>query len=171
LANIWRFIGLPDPEEAEPEIVVKEEAVIPEQTANQEPIQMPLPSIQKSWIGPKTPDGEPFHDMAEVKWAARTKVNNGNAKRAFRHIVPDKMNRLPIQHMVTRLMQGDILMVDLSVMIHMDAYQRACRQSIRHLSNEYGIPVFALDDKEKVLILPGKGVIVDIDKHVLGVSS
>mgnify|MGYP001382957351 CR=1 FL=1 len=171
MANIWRFIGLPDPEDGETEIAIKEEVVIPQPIKAQESVQIPFKPISKSWIGPQTPDGEAFHDMAEVKWSTRTKLKNGIAKRAFRHIVPDKMNRLPIQHMIARLMQGDILMVDLSVMIHMDAYQRACRQSIRHLSNEYGIPVFALDDKEKILILPGKGVIVDIDKHILGVSS
>ena len=171
MANIWRFIGLPDPEEGDTEVISNEEVVIPQNNTKNPELKVKTPYISKNWNGPKTPDGEPFHDMAEVKWATRTKINNGVAKRAFRHIVPDKMNRLPIQNMITRLMQGDILMVDLSVMIHMDAYQRACRQSIRHLSNEYGIPVFALDENEKILILPGKGVIVDVDKHILGVSS
>ena len=171
MANIWRFIGLPDPEEGDVEVISNEEIVIPQNNTKNPELKVKTSPISKNWNGPNTPDGEPFHDMAEVKWAARTKINNGVAKRAFRHIVPDKMNRLPIQNMIARLMQGDILMVDLSVMIHMDAYQRACRQSIRHLSNEYGIPVFALDENEKILILPGKGVIVDVDKHILGVSS
>ena len=170
MANIWRFIGLPDPEEGDSEIIPNEE-VLTTKVEKKKSTKILTPILSKNWVGPKTPDGEAFHDMAEVKWSKRTKKNNGYATRAFRHIVPDKMNRLPIQNMITRLMQGDILMVDLSVMIHMDAYQRACRQSIRHLSNEYGIPVFALDDKEKILILPGKGVVVDVDKHVVGISS
>ena len=172
MANIWRFIGLPDPDEGDIDVINNDDVVIPKNNNSEKSeLKAKIPLISKNWGGPKTPDGEAFHDMAEVKWAARTKINNGVAKRAFRHIVPDKMNRLPIQNMITRLMQGDILMVDLSVMIHMDAYQRACRQSIRHLSNEYGIPVFALDENEKILILPGKGVIVDVDKHILGLSS
>ena len=170
MANIWRFIGLPDPEEGDSELIPNEE-VLTTKVTEKKSTKISTPILSKNWAGPKTPDGEAFHDMAEIKWSKRTIKNNGYATRAFRHIVPDKMNRLPIQNMITRLMQGDILMVDLSVMIHMDAYQRACRQSIRHLSNEYGIPVFALDDKEKILILPGKGVVVDVDKHVVGISS
>ena len=77
------------------------------------------------------------------------------------------MNRLPIDSMASRLYQGDVVIVDLSVMVHMDSQQRACRQSLRQLSSERGIPVWSLDQKDSLLLLPGKDIVIDRSKYDL----
>ena len=86
---------------------------------------------------------------------------------ALRYVTPNSMNRLPLDSMIHRLYQGDVVVVDLSVMVHMDAHQRACRQSLRQLSSGRRMPIFALDDKESLLMLPGNNIHVDVSKYDL----
>ena len=77
------------------------------------------------------------------------------------------MNRLPIEPMASRLYQGDVVIVDLSVMVHMESQQRACRQSLRQLSSERRIPIFSLDNKDNLLMMPGKNIQIDVTKYDL----
>jgi len=170
--KIWHFIGLPDPDEnterkktkpvqkmnristpEENQIIEKKEIVV----------QTQLPTKIQSWDGAVTPKGEPFHDLG---------VNFSNSKndlpaKALRYVTPNSMNRLPLDSMIQRLYQGDIVIVDLSIMVHMDAHQRACRQSLRQLSSERRMPIYSLDDKDCLLMLPGNNVQVDISKYDL----
>jgi len=53
------------------------------------------------------------------------------------------------------------------IMVHMDAHQRACRQSLRHLSNERNLPVFALDEEESLLMMAGRDVHIDVKRYEL----
>ena len=170
--KIWEFIGLPDPDENSQRKKITPQQkmgriVKPENTGAVEQIetttQIQLPTKSLNWDGPVTPDGEPFHDLG---------FNTNNIKKdlpsnALRYVTPNSMNRLPLDSMIHRLYQGDVVVVDLSVMVHMDAHQRACRQSLRQLSSGRGMPIFALDDKESLLMLPGNNIHVDVSKYDL----
>jgi hypothetical protein len=39
------------------------------------------------------------------------------------------------------------------------------------MGNDAGIGVFALDSEDKLLLLPGKDVVVDVGRHELGLQS
>ena len=129
-------------------------------------VSTPIPT---NWKGPITPDGEPFHDLGEKPWQERTRRTANFPLQALRYIMPDE-NRysLPMDGMATRLNQGDSLIVDLRSLIHMDAHQSACRRMLREMANEMDLVVFALDDEDKLMMVPGVGVCVDVTKHDLG---
>ena len=192
MANLWQFFGLPDPEgppkkgkDSEKDKIKKlqESEEIIDKTHQENLLDKMIKETKKlatkndissgkitDWNGPITPDGEPFHDLAENKWKIHF-ANTKFANRALRYVTPDELHRLPVNGMIKRLEQGDILIIDLSKLVHMDAQQSACRRMLRDLTNEMGLVIFSLDDEEKLLLLPGKDIVVDVDKHKLGVSS
>lgn len=166
--KIWHFIGLPDPEE---NIDKKKNVKIKKKLIEEEPKeknnlnssqQINLP-LHNDWKGPLTPKGEPFHDLGLSNMSFKKHIPNN----ALRYVTPDSMNRLPLELMWNRLYQGDVIVVDLSTMVHMESQKRACRQSLRQLSNERRIPIFSLDSKDNLLMLPGKNIHVDVSKYDL----
>lgn len=169
MAKIWHFIGLPDPDEpADPSASKLDTAssrISQDETAEFSD-QTELPIQVESWAGPMTPQGIPFHDLGDPSRRVR-KPEGYISKRSLRYVTPNAMNQLPLTGMVNRLSEGDVLFVDLSVMVHMEAHQRACRQSLRHLSNDRRLPVFALDESESLLMLAGDEIHVDVTRHVL----
>ena len=170
--KIWHFLGLPDPEENverkkpinNPNNQIKqlgeEKKPLEIETTT---VQSELPKAKLNWDGPLTPQGEPFHDLGLYTNSSSKKIPSN----ALRYVTPNTMNRLPIDSMASRLYQGDVVIVDLSVMVHMDSQQRACRQSLRQLSSERGIPVWSLDQKDSLLLLPGKDIVIDRSKYDL----
>ena len=170
--KIWHFLGLPDPEE---NVERKKSVNIPNNQIKQieeekkpleietTTVQSELPKARLNWDGPLTPQGEPFHDLGLYINSSSKKIPSN----ALRYVIPNSMNRLPIDSMASRLYQGDVVIVDLSVMVHMDSQQRACRQSLRQLSSERGIPVWSLDQKDSLLLLPGKDIVIDRSKYDL----
>jgi hypothetical protein len=52
----------------------------------------------------------------------------------------------------------------------MDAHQNACRRMLRELSDSLALPAFTLDEEEKILLLPGAGITIDISNHSLGLT-
>ena len=170
--KIWHFLGLPDPEENverkkpinNPNNQIKqlgeEKKPLEIETTT---VQSELPKAKLNWDGPLTPQGEPFHDLGLYINSSSKKIPSN----ALRYVIPNSMNRLPIDSMASRLYQGDVVIVDLSVMVHMDSQQRACRQSLRQLSSERGIPVWSLDQKDSLLLLPGKDIVIDRSKYDL----
>ena len=198
MASLWQFFGLPDPdgqldEKKRPKKVeqalsgVTDTKKAHQQTLNsgvseppqvniskEQPIQLekkrlmrnevkPLPS---NWSGPLTAEGEAFHDLG-----AHTRVKNSFPRRALRYISPDEMNRIPTREMAKRILQGDSVIVDLRPMVHMDTHQNVCRRDLQRMSNETGTGVFALDAEDKLLLLPGTDVVVDVERHELGLLS
>ncbi len=170
--KIWHFIGLPDPEEnIERKKVVNTPktsritSVVENEKIEEKKIdtQTTLPTHKINWDGPLTPKGEPFHDLGINVISG----NNNLPSKALRYVTPNSMNRLPIDSMASRLFQGDVVIVDLSVMVHMESQQRACRQSLRQLSSERRIPIFSLDNKDNLLMMPGRNIEVDVSKYDL----
>ena len=80
------------------------------------------------------------------------------------------MHRLPIRQIEDRLRRGDTIIVDLNGLIHMDTQTNACRRTLKHMGDELGIAIFALDETDKLLLLPGMDVTMDVAKNQLGLA-
>ena len=198
MASLWQFFGLPDPDgQSDTKKRVKKpdtasskplEKKAPEQQTLENPVRTaPEPeqkmvestplsintsfsaSTQKvpsTWKGPLTAEGEAFHDLG-----AHSRVKNSFPRRALRYVSPDEKNRIPTREMSKRILQGDSIIVDLRPMVHMDTHQNVCRRELQQMSNDSGVGIFALDAEDKLLLLPGKDVVVDVGRHELGLLS
>ena len=194
MANLWQFFGLPDPEgsiqstgkkpnkKAKPKPLssdsnTEQHLLIPKldidaneipiiQNKSQKIVIRNLKPVPVGWTGPVTSDGEPFHDLA---------VHNGPKrsfpKRALRYVSPDKMSRIPTRNIGKRILQGDTVIVDLRPLVHMDSHQAACRRELKHMSDESGVPIFSLDQEDKLLMIPGCDVLVEIANKDLGITA
>ena len=122
-------------------------------------------SVPQGWTGPLTPDGEAFHDLSNYSVKPTDFPD-----RALRYVVPDQMHRLPIRQIQDRVMRGDTIIVDLNGLIHMDTQTNACRRSLKQIGDEMNIDIFALDESDKLLLLPGSDVSMDVSKNDLGLT-
>ena len=145
MANLWQFFGLPDPDGPEKNSKKKDNPVTPE-TRPEPIIDEPIPKKSHKapekpgrWQGPTTPDGEMFHDLGDK--ALKNRGPETTVQRGLRYIVPDDRHRLPLEGMESRLNQGDVLIVDLRNLVHMDAHQNACRRLLRELADAHGFGV------------------------------
>ncbi len=174
MANLWQFFGLPDPDG--PDKNDKKRQKIPgNQPIRPEPIidkpvqsrKAPSVDMNRHWRGPITPDGEKFHDLA---LSSNKKSEPAEVNRGLRYVVPDDKHRLPLEGMQQRLNGGDVLVVDLRNLIHMDAHQNACRRLLRELADSMKLPAFSLDEEERSLRMPWSGRSIDINNHSLGLA-
>jgi len=189
MGSLWNFFGLPDPEGTTPDSV----SPPPQAPAAQQPVSLTgtqpetspieapapatsLPVNQEldlsrlrtpplGWNGPITPDGEAFHDLG-VERQPRPHLPN----KALRYIAPDVMKRIPTTAMLERVLQGDTAIVDLRSLVHMESHQMACRREIKHMADHARVSVFSLDSEDKLLMIPGQNVVVDMEKHELGLT-
>ena len=176
MGNLWQFFGLPDPDAG----VVTRIPETREGTANQrltnapveppEPVAevvqpQPVPVQTQVWNGPVTPDGEPFHDLANHGIRVNIRPN-----RALRYVKPDGKHRIHTREIAQRVIQGDTVIVDLRTLVHMESHQQACRRELRVMCEQTGVGVLALDSEDKLLMIPGADVVVDIEKHELGLT-
>jgi len=186
MANLWQFFGLPDPDGNPPvnrrtpatsspeQPVTLDQRPSPEEpasTVEPEPVIAPpvtgaLRSPPLGWSGPLTPDGEPFHDLG----VNRTRPAPPPRK-ALRYIAPDQMKRIPTEAMFKRVLQGDTAIVDLRPLVHMESHQMACRRELKHAADDARVSVFAMDAEDKLLMVPGLNVVVDMEKHTLGLKA
>ena len=120
-------------------------------------------SVPPGWTGLLTPDGEAFHDLSNYSSKATDFPD-----RALRYVVPDKMHRLPIRQIQDRILRGDTVIIDLNGLIHMDTQTNACRRTLKQMGDEIDIPIFALDESDKLLLMPGREVSMDVSKNDLG---
>lgn len=198
MASLWQFFGLPDPDGQSDakKRTKKPDSPAPKtldnKGAEQQTLESPVPTqrepekqavksapladkrtssstpqiLPNKWKGPLTAEGEAFHDLG-----AHSRVKNSFPRRALRYISPDEKNRIPTREMAKRILQGDSVIVDLRPMVHMDTHQNVCRRELQQMSNESGVGIFALDAEDKLLLLPGKDVVVDVGRHELGLLS
>ena len=189
MGSLWNFFGLPDPEGTTPAAANKPppEPAAPKPvslTGTQteegtlqavEPVAVPAARLEPDisglrtpplgWNGPLTPDGEAFHDLG-VERKPRPYVPD----KALRYIAPDVMKRIPTTAMLERVLQGDTAIVDLRSLVHMESHQMACRREIKHMADHARVSVFSLDAEDKLLMIPGQNVVVDMQKHELGLT-
>jgi len=193
MGSLWQFFGLPDPEgstntppRAEPPSSAPVSLSSAPETDSDTP-PAPEPSLTTTvtpsplseaaidlsqlrtpplgWAGPMTPDGEAFHDLGMEVHRQRPLPN-----KALRYIAPDVMKRIPTGPMLERVMQGDTAIVDLRPLVHMESHQMACRREIKHMADQARVSVFSLDAEDKLLMVPGHNVVVDMQKHELGLT-
>jgi hypothetical protein len=199
MGTLWQFFGFPDPEAPTPESVSrskKRKQKKPENAPGQQltivspdsepltekltvspsikvttpPISIPPPIKQTSkpptgWTGPVTPDGIAFHDLSNY-----SSNSTDFPDRALRYVMPDKMHRLPMRQIEDRIRRGDTVIVDLTGLIHMDTQTNACRRSLKQMGDEIGIEIFSLDAEDKLLLLPGNKVSMDVSRYDLGLT-
>ena len=91
--------------------------------------------------------------------------------KALRYIAPDEMKRIPTNALLTRVLQGDTAIVDLRPLVHMESHQMACRRELKHKADDARVSVLALDAEDKLLMVPGLNVVVDMQKHELGLRA
>jgi len=193
MGSLWQFFGLPDPEgspngpppasppsnapvslSSGPEadsVIPPAPEPSPSNTVTPSPLseaQIDLSQLRTpplGWTGPMTPDGEAFHDLGMEVQRQRPLPN-----KALRYIAPDVMKRIPTGPMLERVMQGDTAIVDLRPLVHMESHQMACRREIKHMADQARVSVFSLDAEDKLLMVPGHNVVVDMQKHELGLT-
>jgi len=123
------------------------------------------PSVPPGWTGGLTPDGEAFHDLSNYSAKATDFPD-----RALRYVTPDQMHRLPVRQIQDRIIRGDTIIVDLNGLIHMDTQTNACRRVLRQIGEEVNVTIFALDESDKLLLIPGSDVSMDVSKNNLGLT-
>lgn len=135
------------------------------QTVNIPPPITRAANVPKGWTGPLTPDGDAFHDLSNY-----SSKPTDFPDRALRYVVPDQMHRLPVRQIQDRILRGDTIIVDLNSLIHMDTQTNACRRVLKQVGDDMNIPIFALDESDKLLLMPGKDVTMDVSKNNLGLT-
>ena len=155
----------PDEEPTQDNLVAKDSQ---SEELEQPKLEIPPPvkksiSVPPGWTGLLTPDGEAFHDLSNYSSKATDFPD-----RALRYVVPDKMHRLPIRQIQDRILRGDTVIIDLNGLIHMDTQTNACRRTLKQMGDEIDIPIFALDESDKLLLMPGREVSMDVSRNDLG---
>ena len=163
--RLYNLFGLPELPEGEPvEDIIEPEIVLEEG----EPIHIPKP-VRKTVRKPVR--DLHFHDLGSKRWLEWSIAQQSLPRRGLRYIQPDEMHRLPLEAISTRLHQGDICLVDLNSLAHMDSQRSALARQVQDMANYGGLPVFALDDSNRLLLIPGRGSRIDTETHELGGNS
>ena len=163
--RLYNLFGLPDlPEGGPVEDIIAPEIVLEEG----EPIHIPKP-VRKTIRKPVR--DLHFHELGSKRWLEWSIAQQGLPRRGLRYIQPDEMHRLPLEAISTRLHQGDICLVDLNSLAHMDSQRSALARQVQDMANYGGLPVFALDDSNRLLLIPGRGSRIDTETHELGCNS
>ena len=164
---LYDFFGLPRIPDVEPLEEEMGEEIL-EAEIELEPLVIPQPvkSNQSPSINQMN-----FHDLGEKKFLEWAANYQSLPRRGLRYIRPDEMHRLPLDRILTRLSQGDILIIDLYSLAHMDSQRSALARQVQEVVGSGGLPVFALDDKERLLLVPGRGCRIDTDTHELGTEA
>ena len=163
--RLYDLFGLPQLPEMEP--VEYEDEPLP-MDAEKNPIHIPKP-VRK--VERKPVNELRFHDLGSKRWIEWASSHQGLPRRGLRYIRPDDMHRLPLDSMSARLHQGDVCIVDLSSLAHMDSQRSALSRQVQDMANYGGLPVFALDDSNRLLLVPGRGSRIDTETHELGGNS
>ena len=163
--RLYDLFGLPQLPDSEPEEVAPES--LPVQGVV-DPIHIPKPVRR---VERKPVKDLRFHDLGSKRWIDWASLHQGLPRRGLRYIRPDDMHRLPLDALSARLQQGDICIVDMSSLAHMDSQRSALSRQVQDMANYGGLPVFALDDANRLLLVPGRGSRIDTETHDLGGNS
>ena len=169
--RLYNLFGLPElPEMASVDPVESEVPIAdPEPVeVTGDPIHIPRPirKVKRKSVGELK-----FHDLGSKRWLEWAASKQGLPQRGLRYVRPDEMHRLPLDAISARLHQGDICIVDMSSLAHMDSQRSALSRQVQDMANYGGLPVFALDDSNRLLLVPGRGSRIDTETHELGGNS
>ena len=175
LGGLWEFFGLPDPDpKIEPIATTINDSQSSDVSSNAlgdsaAPINAVKDSskqiIPENWIGPRLPNGEAFHDLESLNFR-----QNKIPTRALRMVTPNEKHRIDLEGVAQRSAQGDISIVNLGELTHMQSQQNFLRRELRMLSENTGLHIYSLDKDEKLMLVPGIDVVVDTTRHELGMN-
>ena len=148
MANLFRLLGLPDPSKVSGASISKKGATV-------DP-------------GPQAEDV--FHYLDEQGWADRTGRMTPEAQRQGVYLKPDTLHRLHTEGMSDVLSGGNMILVDLGSLVHMPSQRDVCRRRVQEMAARLGLPVFAINDDDTLLMVAGAGMRVDTNKHELGIG-
>lgn len=175
LGGLWEFFGLPDPDPKREPITASDN----DTPANDVPSNGSAESvatvdvvensrkqiIPENWLGPRLPNGEAFHDLESLNFR-----KNKIPTRALRMVTPNEKHRIDLEGIAQRSVQGDISIVNLGELTHMQSQQNFLRRELRMLSENTGLHIYSLDKDEKLMLVPGIDVVVDTTRHELGMN-
>lgn len=110
-----------------------------------------------------------FIDLSSIEWAR--KAGPISPDRYLRYIQPDDRHTIPHSEISDCLNGGDVVIVDLRRLAHMEAQKSACRRRIQEVARDLSIHAFVLDASEDLILVPGVGISVDVDRHILGIET
>ena len=119
--------------------------------------------------GPKA--GNRFHDLGESRWSERTKRITDRPYSKVIYMEPDSLHRIQLEGVEGNLSSGDMVIVDLSSLNHMPSQQSVCSRKAQELGDRTNLNVFALNEDDTLLMIPGAKMRVDTHKHMLGSPS
>jgi len=146
VVNLFRLLGLPSPHSA----------------------QKKGSNFGKLSVDPGPKPGNKFHDLGEVRWSERTGRMKQRASRRVIYIRPDELHRVPLEGLEQNLSLGDMAIIDLTHLNHMPSQQSVCARKVEDLGLSSGLPVFALNQEDTLLMIAGAMMRVDTHKHRLG---
>jgi len=153
MVDIFRLLGLPSPTSSSP----TKEKVNPQTPAPPGPSTVP------------SSNSSDFMDLSSVEWARKAGPISPN--RYLRYIQPDDRHIIPHSEISDCLQDGDVVIVDLRKLAHMEAQKSACRRRIQEVARDLSIHAFILDASEDLILVPGVGISVDVDRHILGIET
>ena len=149
MVNLFRLLGLPNPSNS------------PKLTSGG----------RKSAVEPGPKPGNRFHDLGESRWSERTERMTDKPSRRVIYLQPDDLHRLQLDGIEGNLSMGDMVIVDLNSLDHMPSQQSICSRRAQDLGDRSGLPVFALNEDDTLLMIAGTRMRVDTHKHKLGSPS
>jgi len=149
VVNLFRLLGLPNP--------------------NTTPKAAQGGRMGGTEPGPKA--GNRFHDFGESRWSERTERITERPIRSVIYMQPDDLHRLQLDGVEANLSRGDMVIVDLSSLNHMPSQQSVCSRRAQDLGDRTNLNVFALNEDDTLLMIPGAKMRVDTHKHLLGSPS
>ena len=149
MVNLFRLLGLPNP--------------------NNTPKATQGSGLSATEPGPKA--GNRFHDLGESRWSERTKRITDRPFRKVIYMEPDGLHRIQLEGVEGYLSSGDMVIVDLSSLNHMPSQQSVCSRKTQELGDRTNLHVFALNEDDTLLMIPGAKMRVDTHKHMLGSPS
>lgn len=171
LGGLWEFFGLPDPDpKREPVTTSNDDTQASNASADS---GTPIDAVENSskqnipenWTGPRLPNGEAFHDLESLNFR-----KNKIPTRALRMVTTNEKHRIDLEGIAQRSVQGDISIVNLGELTHMQSQQNFLRRELRMLSENTGLHIYSLDKDEKLMLVPGIDVVVDTTRHELGMN-
>ena len=87
------------------------------------------------------------------------------------YLKPDNLRRLNLIGMDKELINGNLLLFNLKELIHMPSQTAKCSREIHQLAENNGLNVFALNESDTLLMVPGLNMRVDTHKHILGLAN
>jgi hypothetical protein len=148
VVNLFRLLGLPNPN------------ATPERGGG----------LRKVAVDPGPMAGNRFHDFGDIRWSDRPERMTQKPVRRVIYLQPDDLHRLPLNGAEQNLAMGDMVIVDLTSLNHMPSQQSVCGRRVQDLGDRTGLPVFALNETDTLLMVAGARMRVDTHKHRLGTA-